>query len=300
MKTVALKLTLEYDGTRYHGWQSQKNSRTVQDALIEAARAVLASDVEVGGAGRTDAGVHALGQVAHLRFRIPNTRFKNKGRIPLSKFDAFPNPPHRSASPGERRSKSGIDEPQVDPDDLRAELNRALPADISISRIEHSPVNFHARHDALRRYYLYQIASRKTAFSKRFVWWVKESLDLKRMERAAEMMVGRHDFAAFGDTRGEKKSTLVEMYECSLLCTNEILLIRLGASHFLWKMVRRLVGSMVEIGRGSLALEEFREMLQHRKHSAAEWTAPASGLFLEKVSYSDDDAPGELKPVLWA
>ncbi|HEY2933848.1 MAG TPA: tRNA pseudouridine(38-40) synthase TruA [Acidobacteriota bacterium] len=260
---TTLKLTLEYDGTRYHGWQSQKNSRAVQDALIEAAREVLATDVEIGGAGRTDAGVHALAQVAHLKFRISDSKSK------------------------------------TDLDSLRIKLNQSLPTDISIIRIEPAPAGFHARHDALRRYYLYQIARRKTSFSKRFVWWVKGPLNLKRMERAAELIVGKHDFAAFGDSRGEKKSTLVEMYECSLLCANDLILVRMGASHFLWKMVRRLVGSMVEVGLEDLTVEEFGKILEQRKRSAAEWTAPASGLFLEKVTYAEDEGRGELKPVLW-
>ncbi|HEY3128830.1 MAG TPA: tRNA pseudouridine(38-40) synthase TruA [Acidobacteriota bacterium] len=275
MPLECFKLTLEYDGTRYHGWQSQKNSRTIQDALIAAAREVLQVDVDVGGAGRTDAGVHALAQVAHLKFRVSSSASRDSG----STF--------RASGSGSRSLW------------LCDQLNRALPSDIVVLTVEKTDANFHARHDAVRRYYLYQVANRKTAFAKRYVWWVKESLNLAAMQHATEMLLGRHDFAAFGEKGGERKSTLVEVYECSLNATEELILIRIGASHFLWKLVRRLVGSLVEIGRGNLSRDAFAEMLEHKKGSAAPFTAPASGLFLQKVTYSEEEQPGELSPVMW-
>jgi tRNA pseudouridine38-40 synthase len=182
---------------------------------------------------------------------------------------------------------------------LRDQLNRVLPSDIAVLAVEEADANFHARHDAVRRYYLYQVASRKTAFSKRFAWWVKEPLNVAAIQQGLKLLLGRHDFAAFGEKRGEKKSTIVEVYECSLNVAGELILIRIGASHFLWKMVRRLVGSLVEIGRGNVTLDVLGQMLTSRQGSAAPWTAPASGLFLEKVSYTDDECPGELHPVLW-
>lgn len=182
---------------------------------------------------------------------------------------------------------------------MRDQLNHALPSDIVVLSVEKADQDFHARHDAVRRYYVYQVANRKTAFAKRYVWWVKEPLNLVAMQQAAGMLLGRHDFAVFGEKGGEKKSTLVEVYECSLNATEELILLRIGASHFLWKMVRRLVGSLVEIGHRKLSREAFAEMLENKKGSAARFTAPASGLFLEKVTYSEEDRPGELRPVMW-
>lgn len=271
MLTHVLKLTLEYDGTRYRGWQSQQNSRAVQDAVISAAREVLDTEVELGGAGRTDAGVHALAQVAHLRFRGG-----------------------RNLAPGLRSANAAALAV------IRDRLNRALPSDVAVLSVEAAAADFHARHGAVRRYYLYQVSTRKSAFSKKFAWWVGEPLDVRAMKQAADLLPGRHDFVAFGEKGGEKKSTLVEVYDASLLKAGDLILCRIGASHFLWKMVRRVVGSLVEIGRGNLKLEAFREMLQQGKGSAAPWTAPAAGLFLERVTYADDDRPGKLQPVLWA
>src|SRR3989442_14848053 len=255
MPLECFKLTLEYDGTRYHGWQSQKNSRTIQDALIAAAREVLQVDVDVGGAGRTDAGVHALAQVAHLKFQISSSKSRGskfrvsssgsrgyRSRVPSSGSrvaDSIISARNRDLESETRNSKleTRDREPETRALFLRYQLNQALPSDIVVLNVEKADANFHARHDAVRRYYLYQVAKRKTAFAKKYVWWVKEPLNLTAMQHAAEMLLGRHDFAAFGEKGGEKKSTLVEVYECSLNGTEELILIRIGASHFLWKMV---------------------------------------------------------------
>ena len=279
------RLIVQYDGTRYHGWQSQTHGRTIQGTLVQAAAEVFGQGVEIGGAGRTDAGVHALAQVAHLR--VPSHRHSGAGGGDRPRRDH----PRRDVPGAVSRGQLG---------QLRSEINRRLPQDIAVLRIEPSPAAFHARHDALQRYYLYQVAFRKSAFSKRFVWWVPERLDIGRIERAAALLKGRHDFAAFGDKRGEKKSTLVEVSEASVAVHGELVLIRIGASHFLWKMVRRLVGAFVEIGKGNLQEGEFERMLRTAQGSAAPWTAPASGLFLERVSYAEGDLPGPLAPVLWA
>ena len=152
---TTLKLLLEYDGTRYSGWQDQKNARTIMGELKKAAREIFGEDVEMQGAGRTDAGVHALGQVMHMKI-----------------------------SSSMRQSPAG----------LRRRLNDLLPADIVVLDIQRAERNFHARHDARSRTYIYQVSKRKQAFTKRFVWWIKEDLDLNAIERAAAELVGRHAF----------------------------------------------------------------------------------------------------------
>jgi tRNA pseudouridine38-40 synthase len=235
------KLTIEYEGTRYSGWQAQGNTpKTVQGHLIRAATQVL-GEVDIGGAGRTDAGVHAAAQVAHLRARKA-----------------------------------------VDPQQLARKLNDLLPHDINILAAARAGDRFHARHDAKTRVYLYQIATRRTAFAKPFVWWIKDRLDLAPMQRAVKSIEGRHDFTAFTDKRiKEEESRVVVVERCEMAAYGSLILIRIEASHFLWKMVRKLVSFFVEAGRG----ENEGDPLARREP----WqpTAPPSGLFLEAVTYGE-------------
>src|SRR5512142_1490097 len=163
------KLTIEYAGTRYSGWQIQKNARTVAGEIDRAIReATKRRDFELYGAGRTDAGVHALAQVAHLDIYTDWA-----------------------------------------PETLRGRVNDALPADIHITRIDKAPHKFHARHDARLRSYLYQISRRKTAFFKPFVWWIKEPVDVAAMRQAADAFVGMNDFESFSAAEPGEQSSKV-------------------------------------------------------------------------------------------
>jgi tRNA pseudouridine38-40 synthase len=239
------KLTLEYNGTRYSGWQIQKNARTVQGEVVRAARAVTGRDkLEVYGSGRTDAGVHALAQVAHLD--VATT---------------------------------------LPPATLRQRLNDELPADINILRVDVASHRFHARHDARARSYVYHVARRRTAFAKPYVWWVRERLDVEAMRRCAERFTGFADFASFTDDDPEEKSTQVELSAVVIEEDGDLLAIRIVGSHFLWKMVRRMVGVLVAAGRGELSPDEVTRLLEERSELPARLTAPASGLFLESVAY---------------
>jgi tRNA pseudouridine38-40 synthase len=241
------KLTLEYDGTRYRGWQSQKNTdKTVQAVLLRAATELLGEDASCGGAGRTDAGVHALAQVAHLKARR-----------------------------------------DLRPDDLVWKLNEKLPFDVNVLSAEPAPPRFHARHDAKSRTYLYRISRRRTAFDKRLVWWVKDRLDATAMRKAARLLGGRHDFASFCENPEGQESTLVVVESSEVVDRDDLKEIhfRITASHFLWKMVRRLAGTLVEVGRGNLDPAGVARLLREKSAEPAKWTAPPSGLFLEKVVY---------------
>ncbi|HEY2797407.1 MAG TPA: tRNA pseudouridine(38-40) synthase TruA [Thermoanaerobaculia bacterium] len=241
------KLTLEYDGTRYSGWQSQKNTdKTVQGALLRAATEVLGDDATCGGAGRTDAGVHALAQVAHLKARK-----------------------------------------ELAPADLAWKLNEALPFDVNVLSAEPAPPRFHARHDAKSRTYLYRFSRRRTAFDKRFVWWVKDRLDAAAMRKAARLFEGRHDFASFCENPEGQDSTLVVVEKSDVLdaVDSQEIHFRITASHFLWKMVRRLAGTLAEVGRGNLDPDGVERLLREKSVAPAKWTAPPSGLFLESVRY---------------
>jgi tRNA pseudouridine38-40 synthase len=247
------KLTIEYEGTRYSGWQAQGNTqKTVQGHLYRAAGSVL-GEVDIGGAGRTDAGVHAAGQVAHLRAR-----------------------------------KS------IDPQQLVRKINDLLPHDIHILRAEPAADDFHARHDAVSRVYLYQISTRRSAFAKSFVWWIKDRLDLKAMERAAAGFAGRHDFTPFTDKRlAANESRIVVVERCELARADDLILFRIAASHFLWKMVRKLVSYLAEVGRGN---ESGKDALARKE--AWQPTAPPSGLFLEGISYPGEKFARPLEPIV--
>lgn len=245
------KLTLEYDGSKFSGWQQQINARTVQGELLSAARELLHSEVDIQGAGRTDSGVHALGQVAHLKLRTPT---------------------------------------RLTVEHLLRELNDRLPSSIAVVELQPAPARFHARHDALTRSYFYQISTRKAALAKRYVWWIKEPLDLDLMQQAAALLAGRHDFAAFRTPDPSKpgESTIVVVDSAEVGRDGHMIVFRIEASHFLWKMVRRLAGTLVRIGKSELSVEQFRELLSGRALAGldvAAWTAPASGLFLEGIKY---------------
>jgi tRNA pseudouridine38-40 synthase len=252
------KIILEYEGTRYHGWEEQPNARGVQEVVRTAAEDFFGDKVSIGAAGRTDAGVHALAQAIHLRCR--------KKKMPR---------------------------------EIHYGLNDRLPSDINVLRVDPAPDDFHARHDARRRFYLYQISRRRTAFGKRFVWWVKEPLDVRQMQACAALFSGRRDFRSFCERPETQESTRVNVEQCLVRECGDLILLRFVASHYLWKMVRRLTGAIVEVGKGNWSVSTVKEFLEGSSGEPAKYTAPASGLFFEYVQYPGDPLPGELKPTIW-
>ncbi|PYV08531.1 MAG: tRNA pseudouridine(38-40) synthase TruA [Acidobacteria bacterium] len=221
----------------------QKNAPTVAGSLTDAIRvATGAQSFELYGAGRTDAGVHALAQVAHLQI-----------------------------------------EADAEPEALRRRINDALPADIHILGLERAPARFHARHHAVARSYLYQISRR---------------LDLERMRGAGALLVGMKDWRSFSAGDPEEKSARARIERVELAESGALILIRIEGSHFLWKMVRRMVGVIVEAGRRKLALDAIQRFLETESDEPARLAAPASGLFLERVYYEGDPRLERLEPVL--
>jgi len=252
------KVFLEYEGTRYSGWQVQKNARTVQGEILQAARKVFAGEpVDLQGSGRTDAGVHALMQVAHLDVRT-----------------------------------------MLAPEIIRMKINDGLPADINILEVLKARPDFHARHDAVSRSYLYQIARRRTALGKRYVWWVKDRLDTARMRTAARAFEGMKDFRSFTADDPEEKSTTVQLREVSVHEAGGLILVRVAGSHFIWKMVRQMVGVLVEVGRGAMDAGDVERFLTTRSGEPARLTAPPSGLFLEHVYYRGETPEATVAPVV--
>ena len=255
------RLDLEYEGTRYHGWQEQKNARAVAGELRAALEQAGAEVSELAGSGRTDAGVHALRQTAHLRLRR------------------------------ERPAEA-----------LRAAANDTLPQDIQILGLWPARPSFHARHDAVSRSYVYQLSRRRTALGKRWVWWIKADLDVARLREAAARIEGRHDFRLLCERPTEQSSTVVVVERVEVVEQGDLVLIRFVASHFLWKMVRRLVGLLGRIGSGELDASFLTGLLEDPRESgsesAARYTAPPSGLFLERVVYPGEPRLPPLAPVL--
>jgi tRNA pseudouridine38-40 synthase len=242
------KLVLEYDGSRYSGWQQQDDARTIQGSLLGAAAQLFGEEVDIQGNGRTDGGVHALRFVAHLEARTRDQ-----------------------------------------PGSLCQRLNDLLPRDINILEVQRAGDRFHARHNCIGRSYLYQIARRRSAFCHRYVWQITEPLRVRPMLEAAALFPGMHDFTSFTDRQVvKKKSPLVMVNKVQIAETGDLFLIRLVASHFLWKMVRRITGVLAAVGREQLAPADVAGFLAEPVN-LSKYTAPAQGLFFERAFYNQEE-----------
>ena len=252
------KLFIEYEGTRYSGWQRQENAKTIQGSILNAAKEVFGdSFIDIQGSGRTDSGVHALCQVAHFDVKTV-----------------------------------------LAPEIIRMKLNDMLPHDITILDVEKTNQIFHARHDAILRSYVYQISRRRTAFGKNFVWWIKDKLDFKKMESASKLFLGMNNYSSFSDDDPTEKSTKVLIDDIQLKEEGDLILVRIIGSHFIWKMVRRIVGILAEVGRGRKSEKDILFYLSNKTNEPAKFTAPPSGLFLEKVTYGNDIIPKAFFPII--
>ncbi len=252
------KLTIEYDGSRYRGWQFQREVPTIMGKLMDAIKEVYqVKDYELYGSGRTDAGVHALGQVAHLD--IDST---------MPSYVAM-----------ER-------------------LNEVLPATINIIDMVKVNPRFHARYDAKHRSYVYHLSRRRTAFGKDFCWWVKEPLNIEAMAAACKHFEGMKDYKSFGVPEKDGSSTLVKIETFKLFEVDDSILIYIVGSHFLWKQVRRMVGTLVQIGLERLTESELLSFFEKYSDIPAKFTAPPSGLYLERVYYAGETLSPEPKWLL--
>lgn len=246
------KLTLAYDGTDFAGWQIQPGRPTVQGVLEAALSELEAAPVKVSGSGRTDAGVHALAQVASFSLRNPI-------------------PPH------------GL---------LKA-LNRLLPASIRVTEAREAPTGFHARHSAIAKTYEYRIYRGPVCppFQARYTYWHPYPLDEEAMSGAARRYEGERDFRSFASAgRNDTESTARRVFSSALVRDGELLVYRVRGSGFLYRMVRNMVGTLLEVGRGNLLPPDIDRIAAARDRRTAGPTAPAQGLFLVGVEYADEDA----------
>ncbi len=241
-----LKLIVEYEGTRYHGWQRQGGLPTIQKVIEEVIFTITREESRLASSGRTDAGVHALGQVAN---------FTTRSRLPLHNL-------------------------------LRG-MNSLLPEDIKIREIAEAAPDFHARFSARSKSYLYRIDNGpvQSVFYRNFAWHIYETLDLEKMNEAAEFLKGEHDFTSFCAAGHETKTYIRRIMETELSRSGDLITFRIEATGFLKYMVRNLVGTLAYVGMAKITPACFRDIMDARDRTVAGPTAPPQGLFLESVRY---------------
>ncbi len=241
------KIIMEYDGAAYCGWQRQDNGISIQEVLEKIIGMLTGEKIVVSGSGRTDAGVHALNQVAN---------FRSKTRLPA--------------------------------DVLYRGINGLLPDDIVVKELVEVAPEFHARHDAVGKIYLYRIYNSKTrkALGRKCFWHIKYPLNMDKMKKAAQYLLGRHDFSCFCGTGSRVKDKVRTITKITLSRDKEGMLeIIVAAEGFLRYMVRNIVGTLVEVGRGKYEPEEILKIIASCDRKCAGETAPAHGLFLLEVKY---------------
>ena len=241
------KLTIEYDGGPFVGWQRQTNGRAVQQAIEEALHRLTGESVTIRGAGRTDAGVHALGQVAHLDLARP----WNAGKLP---------------------------------DGLNAHLR---PEPVAILFAEEVAEGFDARFSAIRRHYRYRIVSRRAplALERGRAWQMPAKLNAVAMHRAAQRLIGTHDFTTFRSTECQAKSPVRTLERLDVLLREDEITITAGARSFLHNQVRSIVGSLKLVGEGKWSADDIEAALETKDRAAAGPVAPPQGLYLVRVDY---------------
>ena len=244
------RLTLEYDGTPFVGWQRQDNGPSVQQAVEEAVAAYCGESVTLNAAGRTDAGVHALGQVAH---------------VDMARTD-----------PAEKVMAA-----------VNAHLRRVPVAVVACAEV---PYTFHARFSAVERSYVYRIVNRRAplALDAGKAWWLPRPLETQAMNEAAQVLVGHHDFSTFRAVACQAKSPVKTLDELTVRRRGEHIEIYARARSFLHHQVRNLVGTLVQVGEGRWTVERVREALEARDRTKGGPTAPACGLYFFHVAYAED------------
>ena len=239
-----IKLEIEYDGTDFHGWQTQPKLRTVQGEIQEKLKTILRHEITLIGAGRTDAGVHALGQVAN--FKTDN---------------------------------------QLDGESILEGLNGLLADDVVIKKVQEVDPGFHSRYGATGRLYKYRVYRGKTALLRRYAWEVLYSLNLDEIRDATEEIQGEHDFSSFCVAESAKENNVCGVTDATWEQSGDELIFRIEANRFLHTMVRSLVGTLLEVGRGYFSVADFVDIMKAKDRRKAGPTAPPRGLYLVEVKY---------------
>lgn len=242
-----IRLILEYDGTHYHGWQRQKEKPTIQGILEEMIRLILNEPITLIASGRTDAGVHALNQVCHF-----------------------------------------LTYTTIDPESIRKGLNSLIPDNIFVKKAGYVPLDFHSRYSAISKIYEYRILVRKdpNPFVRNFTWHIPYGLEIEKMKQCLLLLVGKRDFSSFRSTGSRARDPVREILKAELQGPrDDIISFLFEANGFLRHMVRNIVGTVVEVGRGRTGLDEFEEIICAKNRQMAGVKAPPQGLFLKMVKY---------------
>ena len=245
MRTI--KLTIAYEGTRYQGWQVQPKGSTIQGVIEEKVSALTGEKVDIIGAGRTDAGAHASGQVAHF-----------KTQSPLKILT------------------------------IQKALNSLLPPDIVIRKVEEVEENFHARKSPRSKIYEYRILNEpvRSPFQREYAWHLPHPLNWGEMKRASKKLIGQHDFSSFRSAGSSAKTSVRKVVRAEWKRSRDGLIrFEIEANGFLKQMVRAIVGTLVEVGKGKISAAEFQQIIESKDRKKAGPTAPAHGLFLKEVKY---------------
>lgn len=238
---------VEYDGSRFGGWQRQPNALSIQEILENAFSVVLRSQISVTGAGRTDAGVHAKAQGAHFDF-----------------------------------------ENEIDLRKCELSVNALLPSEVAIYNLQCVDSNFHARFSAINRRYRYQMCVRKRPLLYKRVWMVFYEIDVEKIRENLRFLTGTHDFKVFCASGSDTESTICKVKNVSLENEGDLLVFTIEADRFIYKMVRSIVGTLIDIGRGKIS-STMAEIISAKDRKFAGTTAPPFGLILEQVDYSGVD-----------
>lgn len=242
-------ITLQYDGTRYSGWQRQGNTdNTIEHKLNTCLRAMAGDgqNIEIYGSGRTDAGVHAMGQAANFHIDTDKT-----------------------------------------PEEILCYMNTYLPEDIKILSSDYADERFHARLNAIGKTYLYRIdnAAKPDVFMRKYCWSNSEKLDVDSMRELAGVFVGKHDFMSFSDMKSNKKSTVRTVRSIDIFKKNDIINIEFNGDGFLYHMVRKMTAAIVEAGAGRMTVKDITVIMNKKDRQAFKGLAPAKGLALMEVLY---------------
>ncbi len=246
------KFLISYDGTSYSGWQIQLNHSSIQEHIQNALRKILQNPtISIIGSGRTDAGVHAIGQVAHCKLECP-----------------------------------------IDPQKLLWSLNGLLPPDIRIKNLKEAPPTFHAQHDAVTKEYHYRLCINRTAnpFQRLYSWHIPRKLDISLMKQGASLFIGTHDFTSFTNqvyAGSAAKNPIRHLSRLDVVSSAEEIRLEFEGNGFLYKMVRNIVGTLIEVGSGKINLSDIPTIFAAKDRSKASAAAPPHGLCLIKVTYTD-------------
>lgn len=242
-----IKLIVEYDGANYVGWQHQKNGISIQETLQKAIEKVVNEKIMLNGSGRTDSGVHALGQVAN---------FKTKSTIPVKK--------------------------------LVLAINYYLPKDIVVKSIKKVPMKFHSRYSAKSKVYRYTFLNSNvgTALDRNFCFTYNVNLNIEKMRKASKLIIGTHDFNVFkSKSNSNVENTIRTIMVLNIKKKGKYIIFTIEGNGFLYKMVRSIVGTLLEVGKGKMTIKEFKSIFKSKTRSLAGDTVPAKGLCLMKVKY---------------